>query len=81
MTTLAVRMPDDLLQRLDELVSAGAYRNRTAAVKAALERFVADECNRAIDSAIVEGYTRYPPEKPTRFTHELAKRSIEQESW
>lgn len=81
MTTLAVRVPDSLMQALDELVSQGTYTNRTAAVRAALDRLVTDEQRRAVDRSIVEGYARKPAEPADPFVRDLAKRSIDIEPW
>jgi Arc/MetJ-type ribon-helix-helix transcriptional regulator len=81
MTTLAVRVPDDLLATLDALVADGRYPNRTAAVTAALERLVADEHRRAVDHQIVDGYTRRPPAARRAFARSLARHSVEQEPW
>ncbi len=81
MTTLAVRVPDTLLDRLDALVADGRYANRTEVVRTALDRLMADERRHEIDQAIVEGYARRPADPPDTLTRELAERSIEQEPW
>lgn len=81
MTTLAARLPDDLLRDLDALVAAGDFPNRTAVVRTALERLIADERRREVDRQIVEGYRRFPAEPPTSFERELAERSIAEEPW
>jgi len=81
MTTLAVRVPDAVLERLDALVAGGRYSNRTEAVRAAIDRLLADERRRAVDLSIVDGYARKPPESPDAFTRTLAERSIDQEPW
>jgi Arc/MetJ-type ribon-helix-helix transcriptional regulator len=63
MTTeqIAVRIPRELLARLDELVGRGVYDNRTAAVRAGLEAISEIERQRELDAAIVSGYRRVPP--------------------
>jgi putative addiction module CopG family antidote len=81
MTTLAVRVPDSLLENLDALIAEGRYANRTAAVRAALDRLVAEERRQAVDRAIVEGYARKPADTPDAFTRALAGRSIKLEPW
>jgi Arc/MetJ-type ribon-helix-helix transcriptional regulator len=81
MASLAVRVPDTLTEALDGLVSRGRYPNRTAAVREALERLIADEHRRAIDAAIVEGYARTPSEPPDDLDRTLAERSVRQEPW
>lgn len=81
MTTLAARMPDELIARVDELVGSGAYPNRTAAVRAALERLVEAEHRAAIDRAIVEGYRRIPADPPTALETEMGDALINAEPW
>ncbi len=81
MTTLAARLPDDLLARLDDLVEQGAYRTRTEAVRTALERLLADVERSRIDEAIREGYRRLPPEPTTAEQRARAIASIEEEPW
>jgi Arc/MetJ-type ribon-helix-helix transcriptional regulator len=81
MTTLAVRVPDTLLEGLDSLVDAGRFPNRTAAVRAALGALLEDERRQEVDRAIIDGYTRKPPERPDALTRALAERSIELEPW
>ena len=79
MTTVAVRLPDELLEALDALVTDGRYANRTAAVREALDRLVADERRRALDSSILDGYARKPPEPADALTRTFAERSVELE--
>lgn len=59
---IAVRLPDELVQGLDELVRLGVYASRAAAVRAGIEAVVDVERARAIDRAVVAGYRRVPPE-------------------
>lgn len=47
---IAVRLPDDVVDYLDELVAAGAVESRAAAVKVALER---DRRRRLADADIL----------------------------
>jgi Arc/MetJ-type ribon-helix-helix transcriptional regulator len=63
MTTeqIAVRIPQELLARLDQLVGRGVYDSRAAAVRAGLEVISEIERQRELDAAIVEGYRRVPP--------------------
>lgn len=58
---IAVRLPAELLARLDELVKSGAYDSRAAAVRAGVEAIARIEQRRAVDRSIVEGYERTPP--------------------
>lgn len=63
MTTeqIAVRLPQALLARLDELVGRGAYESRAAGVRAGLEAISEAEHQREVDRATVDGYLRIPP--------------------
>lgn len=58
---IAVRLPKDLLAKLDELVKAGLYESRAAAVRAGVEAIAQIERRREVDRSIVEGYRRVPP--------------------
>ena len=58
---VAVRLPEPLLARLDDLVASGTYESRAAAVRAGIEAIARLERERRIDRAIVDGYTRLPP--------------------
>lgn len=81
MTPLTARLPDAMLDQLDALVAEGAFPNRTAVVRTALERLLEAEHRAAIDRAIVEGYRRFPADPPTALETEAAERSINEESW
>jgi Arc/MetJ-type ribon-helix-helix transcriptional regulator len=58
---ITARTPDDLVRRVDDLVAAGVYESRAAVIVEALERLVVELERKAVDRAIVEGYTRIPP--------------------
>jgi Arc/MetJ-type ribon-helix-helix transcriptional regulator len=60
-TQIAVRLPDELVARLDTLVAGGSYESRAAAVRAGIEALMALERRRTIDRALVSGYERFPP--------------------
>ncbi len=60
-TQIAVRLPDELVARLDALVAGGTYDSRAAAVRAGIEALIAIERRRSTDRAVVEGYRRVPP--------------------
>jgi Arc/MetJ-type ribon-helix-helix transcriptional regulator len=59
---IAVRLPDELLAELDDLVRRGIYPTRAAAVRAGVEAITELERGRATDRAIISGYERIPPE-------------------
>lgn len=58
---IAVRIPEALLIRLDELVRRGVYESRAAAVRAGLEAIARLDERRSIDRSIVDGYRGNPP--------------------
>ena len=58
---VAVRLPLQLLATVDRLVAEGVYPSRAAAVRAGLEAIAEAEGRRAVDEAVVAGYTRTPP--------------------
>jgi Arc/MetJ-type ribon-helix-helix transcriptional regulator len=57
---IAVRLPEELLGELDELVASGVYESRAAAVRAGVEVITALERRQRTDRAIVAGYRRMP---------------------
>jgi Arc/MetJ-type ribon-helix-helix transcriptional regulator len=79
---ITLRISEERRERLDELVAAGAFPNRAAALTAAIDRLLADEARRAIDRAIVEGYTRIPPTpEEDAYARASAIESIREEPW
>lgn len=58
---IAVRVPVDLLDALDDMVQRGRYVSRAAAVRAGLIALAEADRRHRIDENIVEGYTRVPP--------------------
>ncbi len=58
---ITLRVSEEQLRKVDEAVVRGGFPTRAAALKTALDRLVAEDERRAIDQAIVEGYTRIPP--------------------
>lgn len=58
---IAVRLPKEQLQVLDDLVDRGAYPTRAAAVRAGVDALVELERRRRDDRSIVNGYQRIPP--------------------
>lgn len=58
---IAVRLPGELLEQLDDLVSRGIYDSRAAAVRAGIEAVTELAHRLAVNRAVVEGYRRLPP--------------------
>jgi Arc/MetJ-type ribon-helix-helix transcriptional regulator len=79
---IAVRLPEELLAELDELVSRGVYSSRAAAVRAGIDTILELDRRSAIDRAIIEGYRRTPP---TKAEHDAAvaslREAIIEEAW
>lgn len=63
---IAVRLPEELLAELDDLVGRGVYESRAAAVRAGIEAVVELERRRQTDRAVIEGYRRTPSTKAER---------------
>jgi Arc/MetJ-type ribon-helix-helix transcriptional regulator len=57
---IAVRLPEELLAEVDELVARGVYESRAAAVRAGLEAVAESERRRRMDRAVIAGYRRRP---------------------
>jgi Arc/MetJ-type ribon-helix-helix transcriptional regulator len=79
---ITVRMPEDSVARIDELVRAESYESRASFIVDAINRLVEELEERQIDRKIVEGYTRFPQtEEERRWAEESALRSIAEEPW
>ena len=63
---IAVRLSDELLTGLDELVRRGLYESRAAAVRAGVEALMEIEERRRVDREVVEGYRRSPMREAER---------------
>jgi Arc/MetJ-type ribon-helix-helix transcriptional regulator len=79
---IAVRLPREQLEALDELVKRGVYPSRAAGVRAGVAAITDLERRRALDDAITEGYRRVPP-SPEEEAAALAalRQSIAEEPW
>ena len=79
---ITVRMSPDRVEKVDALVASGAYPTRAEVVRAAVDQLLRLEEERAIDRAIVEGYTRMPQTEDELAWGEAAvRRSIADEPW
>lgn len=63
---IAVRLPEELLVVLDDLVARGVYKSRAAAVRAGVEVIHELDRRRLTDQAIVDGYRRVRPTEGER---------------
>jgi Arc/MetJ-type ribon-helix-helix transcriptional regulator len=57
---IAVRLPKELLEQVDDLVARGVYESRAAAVRAGVEAVAESGRRRQVDQAVIEGYQRRP---------------------
>ncbi len=57
---IAVRLSEQLLDELDDLVRRGVYESRAAAVRAGIEAVMDLERRRRTDHAVIDGYRRIP---------------------
>ena len=82
MTTVAIRIPDEVLERLDELVHPDGYATRTEAIRRAIEVLLDAHERSVIDQRIVDAYTRMPQSDDEFAVAAAAARAlIEEEPW
>jgi metal-responsive CopG/Arc/MetJ family transcriptional regulator len=76
-----VQLNETLLEVLDQRATATG-RSRSDLIREAIEQYYKEDFEAAIDRAIVDGYTRIPPDDELDTLHdELARRSIAEEPW
>lgn len=81
-TQIAVRLDDELVARLDELVREGRFASRADALRHAVQAYVDRERRRRVGEAIAEGYRRLPQtEEETAGAEESARAMIAEEPW
>ena len=74
-----VQLSDELVAALDEQASR-AGTSRSELIRVALESYLGQGRDAAIDASIVEGYTRIPPEDDP-WADVAAAESIRAEPW
>jgi metal-responsive CopG/Arc/MetJ family transcriptional regulator len=74
-----VQLTDELVTALDDR-AARLKVSRSQLIRTAIEEYLRADREAEIDAAIVEGYTRMPPE-PDRWAEASARRSIRTEPW
>ncbi|HXH58776.1 ribbon-helix-helix domain-containing protein [Iamia sp.] len=79
-TQLAIKLPDELVVRLDHLVGEGRFASRSEAVRDGIRRVVRDAERARIDEAFVAGFARHPDDALGEATR-LAVEAIEDEPW
>jgi Arc/MetJ-type ribon-helix-helix transcriptional regulator len=79
---IAVRIPDDLAESLEDLVASGRFETKADAVRRALETLVDAERRRRVGELIADGYRRIPQEDDeVASATRAAIRSIHEEPW
>lgn len=79
---VAVKLPDDLVGRVDELVESGTFGSRSQAVRAGLEALVAQKQSEALGERYREGLARAPEtQEELDDARRLAIASIDAEPW
>ena len=79
-TQTVVQLSDEFLTELDALRAQTPGRSRSELIREALEAYISQRRSAAIDAAIVDGYTRVPPEEDFG-AMAAARASIEAEPW
>lgn len=81
-TQIAVRLDDEVLDRLDELISQGRFDSRAQAVRQAIRWMLEAERRRAVGEAIIDGYRRIPQTDEELARAEAnVRRLIDEEPW
>lgn len=75
-----MQLDDRLIALLDQR-SGSAGVSRSAIIRAAIEAYLADDADAAIDAEIVAGYAQNPADEPDPRAMALAVASIEDEPW
>jgi Arc/MetJ-type ribon-helix-helix transcriptional regulator len=79
---IAIRIPDEMAESLEELVSGGRFESKADAIRTALEALVDAERRRRVGELIAEGYRRVPQDdEEVAAATRAAIRSIHEEPW
>ncbi len=79
---IAVRIPAELADGLDELVATGRFETKAEAIRAAIRDLVEVERRRAVGERIAEGYRHAPQtDEEEAAATAAAIRSIREEPW
>lgn len=78
---IAVKLPDELVAGLDELVRSGRFPSRSTGIRRALEVLLRAEERRRLDAAFAEGFRRHPDGDDLAEATRLAVEAIEEEPW
>ena len=79
---IAVRIPQDLAESLEELVSSGRFETKAEAIRAALRALVKTERRGRVGALIADGYRRLPQDDlEVEVATRAAIRSMHDEPW
>jgi Arc/MetJ-type ribon-helix-helix transcriptional regulator len=79
---IAVKLPDELVAAVDRLVDNDRFASRSEAVRAGLQRMVADAAALTIDQAFADGVSAHPDtDDDLQRATALAIESIDDEPW
>jgi Arc/MetJ-type ribon-helix-helix transcriptional regulator len=79
---IAIRIPTEVAEQLEDLVASGRFETKADAVRAALEALLDTERRADVGRRIVEGYQRVPQdEAEVAAAHQAATTSIDEEPW
>jgi Arc/MetJ-type ribon-helix-helix transcriptional regulator len=79
---IAVKLSDEMLAALDELVTAGHFESRSGAVRAGVREILRQTARRGTDLKFAEGFRRSPEsEAELADAYRLAFEAIEDEPW
>lgn len=81
-TQIALKVPDDLVAAVDQLVASGRFESRSDAIRFGIGLAVGQARRDEIDHAFIEGYRRNPQtDEELADAKRLAIASIEDEPW
>lgn len=79
---LVIRVPEDLVDAVDELVREGVYESRSDAVRAGLATVLDHQRRLRIGLAIADGYRRLPQEQDDlQWPDDASAAMIGEEPW
>lgn len=79
---IAVKLTDELLRAVDELVTSGDARNRSDAVRRGLQRLLEERRRHEVDRAFAAGFARLPEtEQELADARRSASEAIAEEPW
>lgn len=79
---VAAKLPNDLVEAVDDLVEHGTFANRSQAIRQGLETLLATQRREALEETYRRAYARHPEtEEELAEASRLAIASIEEEPW